>query len=100
MRAELRDNLFLQGHAHVVDTGSCRTHDFRRRRDQAVAEIGGPQERNTAMRRDCSFIVSITGKRKRRVRKRENCSAVGDAEAIDHGRQHRHRNRDLPSLDR
>ena len=52
------------------------------------------------MRRNRSFIVGIGRKRKRRIGQRENRAAMREANAIDHGRHHCHRDGGFASLDR
>lgn len=99
MGAEFRYDRIFQGHADIVDTGARGTYDFRRRRQQAVTEPGRSQKRNAAMRGYGPFIVGIGRKRKRRIGKCENRAAIGDAETVDHGRQHGHRDRGVPRLD-
>src|SRR5882762_2024122 len=46
------------------------------------------------------FIVGIGRKRKCRIGKCENRAAIGDAETVDHRRQHGHRDLSVPGLDR
>lgn len=76
--AEFGHDLIFQRHPDIVDARSYGTHDFGRRRDQMIAELGRLQVRDAAMRGNRPFIVGIAGKRKSRIGEGENRAAMGN----------------------
>ena len=78
----------MRKHSRYSRTSASR--DFPGRRGKAVTEFAGTDKGNVALRRDRALIVRVAGKRKSRIRQRENEAAVGDAVPVHHARENRH----------
>src|SRR5436190_1760091 len=99
MTAQLGNRCLIDGDTHVVDSGTSGSRDFPRGRDQEIAELAGQDKGDIALRGDRALVMGVAGKRERRIRQREDKTAVGDAVSVHHVRQNLHGQNSLAGFD-
>jgi hypothetical protein len=99
MAAHLGNRGITDADTDIVNPGAPGSRNFPRRRDQPIAELARPDEGDVALRGDGALVVGIAGKGERRIRQQEDKAAMGDAVAVDHMRQNRHRQGGFAGLD-
>src|SRR6476469_8922467 len=90
MAAELGDYQVIGGDADVVTPGTAAAREFPCGRDQLVAQLGGLDEGDLALRRDRALVARIASESKGGVGEQENEPAMRDALAVHHIRPHDH----------